>query len=100
MNNIDKANEHLFDILNNNITNLDTLAVVFQDIKTLLLNTSTEMCELQKQECTDKAMILVEDKESTLSYVTKSELFSDEYYYHKVILDKDSILNCKNVCTT
>ena len=72
-----KAKEHLY--LNNFG---DALEFIEKDVLQAMIQFATEMCELQKQECADKAEL---------------DLI---YEYKKCEISQSSILNCKNVCTT
>jgi hypothetical protein len=65
-----------------------------------------KQCELQKQECAENAELLVCANTNENNYFTTKRIeykIDDDYndgisHNESIKIDKDSILNCKNVC--
>lgn len=76
-----------------------TLGTLPSDWKHELYELVYDLCEKQKQECANESEILIIDLDKPHDKTKhKSYIFSDENYYHKVRVSKDSILNTENVC--
>lgn len=79
------------------------------DLKQLLLEFGKEVCELQKQECLSNANILrqqyhFDEEMNPIDTITEaidvqfSNTDYDSSFDQLYKINKDSILNCKNVC--
>jgi ribosomal protein S3AE len=73
------------------------------EIEEFLYSLSKEICELQKQECEKSAQVeessfydsnLIEENK----VITRHVYWNDKNNKRQVIVNNESILNCKNIC--